>query len=166
VASVSCVVRGLGPFDTPFESSKTAHVNQILAAAAPGLTAAAQGLEQVTPPGDALFGADTSGLAANYILYSGAEVLPIGGYLGNVPAPTLAALRADISRHYVRIFVLPVPPGPDPRVRWIESHCIRPPTLIPSGRKVQYATFVCGGIPQLAPPSSSNSSSPSPAPPP
>ena len=50
--------------------------------------------------------------------------LPIGGYLGNVPAPTLATLRADISRGYVRVFVLPVsPPGPDPRVRWIESHC-------------------------------------------
>ena len=27
-ASVSCVIRGLGPFDTPFESSKTAHNNQ------------------------------------------------------------------------------------------------------------------------------------------
>ena len=97
-ASVSCVIRGLGPFDSPFESSKTAHNSQALAAAAPALTRAVQRLELQTPPGDALFGTDTSGLAQSYILYSGREVLPIGGYLGNVPAPTLATLQADISR--------------------------------------------------------------------
>jgi hypothetical protein len=143
-ASVSCVIGGLGPFDTPFESSKTAHNNQALAAAAPALTRAVQGLELRTPPGDALLGTDTSGLAQGYILYSGREVLPIGGYLGNVPAPTLATLQADISRGYVRVFLLPVSPtGPDPRVRWLESHCTRqlPP---PHSRPVPYANFFCG----------------------
>ena len=44
-ASVSCVSRGLGPFDTPFEPAKTAHNSQLLAAAAPVLTRAAQRLE-------------------------------------------------------------------------------------------------------------------------
>ncbi|MGH3156403.1 MAG: hypothetical protein ACRDNF_07510, partial [Streptosporangiaceae bacterium] len=143
-ASVSCVIGGLGPFDTPFESSKTAHNSQVLAAAAPALTSAVRRLELQAPPADALFGTDTSGLAQNYILYSGREVLPIGGYLGNVPAPTLAALQADISRGYGRVFVLPVsPPGPDPRVRWIESHCTRQPQL-PNRRPVPYANFFCG----------------------
>lgn len=159
-ASVSCVIRGLGPFDTPFESSKTAHNNQALAAAAPALTRAVQRLERETPPGDALFGTDTSGLAQNYILYSGREVLPIGGYLGNVPAPTLATLQADISRGYVRVFVLPVsPPGPDPRVRWIESHCTRQPRP-PHRRPVPYANFFCGlgaGQPARAAPAPSPS---------
>jgi 4-amino-4-deoxy-L-arabinose transferase-like glycosyltransferase len=143
-ASVSGVIHGLGPFDTPFESSKTAHNNQALAAAAPVLTRVVRRLELQTPPADALFGTDTSGLAQNYILYSGREVLPIGGFLGNVPAPTLATLQADISRGYVRGFVLPVsPPGPDPRVRWIESHCIRQPPP-PHRRRVPYANFFCG----------------------
>ena len=143
-ASVSCVIRGLGPFDTPFESSKTAHVNQILATDAPILTRAIQRLEARTPPGDALFGTDTSGGAASYILYSGREVLPIGGFLGNVPAPTLATLQADIGRGYVPFFVLPVsPPGPDPRVRWLESHCaMQPPP--PNSPPVPYANFFCG----------------------
>ena len=127
-ASVSCVARGLGPFDVPFEPSATAHNNQQLAANAANLTRAVRQLELQTRPGDALFGTDTSGLAQTYILYSGREVLPIGGYLGNVPAPTLATLQADISRGYVRVFALPVsPPGPDPRVRWLESHCTRQP---------------------------------------
>ncbi len=143
-ASVSSVIRGLGPFDTPFESAKTVHNNQVLAANAPILTRAVQRLELRTPPADALFGTDTSGLAENYILYSGREVLPIGGFLGNVPAPTLATLQADIRRGYVRGFVLPVsPPGPDPRVRWIESHCIRQPPP-PNHPPVPYANFSCG----------------------
>jgi hypothetical protein len=143
-ASVSCVIGGLGPFDTPFESSTTAHNNQRLAANAPTATMNAQRLALQTPPGDALFAADTSGLAQNYILYSGREVLPIGGYLGNVPAPTLATLQEDISRGYVQLFVLPVsPPGPDPRVRWLESHCTR--LSQPQQRRpVPYASFFCG----------------------
>jgi len=163
-ASVSCVIRGLGPFDTPFESSKTAHNNQALAAAGPALTRAAQRLELRTPPGDALFGADTSGLADTFILYSGREVLPIGGYLGNVPVPTLATLQADISRGYVRVFVLPVsPPGPDPRVRWIESHCTmqpRPPNRHPD----PYANFYCGIGPGQPPGPSTHRASPVPVP--
>jgi 4-amino-4-deoxy-L-arabinose transferase-like glycosyltransferase len=143
-ASVSSVVRGLGPFDIPFESPQTAHNNQALAAAGPALTRAVARIELQTPPGDALFGTDTSGLAQTYILYSGREVLPIGGFLGNVPAPALATLRADISRGYVRVFVLPVSPtGPDPRVRWIESHCTRQPRP-PGRRPVPYASFLCG----------------------
>jgi 4-amino-4-deoxy-L-arabinose transferase-like glycosyltransferase len=144
-ASVSGVIRGLGPFDTPFESSQTAHNNQALAAAAPALTRALQRVELHTPPGDALLGTDTSGLAADDILYSGREVLPIGGYLGNVPAPTLATLQGDISRGYVGVFVLPVSPtGSDPRVLWIESHCITEPRA-PQLPPVPHATFLCGG---------------------
>ncbi len=142
-AAASCVIRGLGPFDTPFESSQTAHNSQALAAAGPALTQAVQRIELQTAPGDALFGTDTSGLAQNYILYSGREVLPIGGYLGNVPAPALTTLQADINRGYVQVFVLPVSPsGPDPRVRWIESHCTREPAP-PNRRPVPYADFRC-----------------------
>jgi len=142
-ASVAAVAAGLGPFDTPFEPAAIAHNNQLLAAQGPKFTAAAVRLEQLTLPGDALFGADTSGLAENYILYSGQEVLPIGGYLGNVPAPTLAQLEVDIARDYVRFFVLPVSPaGTDPRVLWIESHCTRQPA--PAGTPPRlYADFNC-----------------------
>ena len=142
-ASVTSVVQGLGPFDSPFESSKTAHNNQLLAAAGPAYTRAVQRLALETPPGDPLFVADTSGLAENYILYGGLEVLPIGGYLGNVPAPTLATLQADIGDGAVRLFVLPVSPsGSDPRVLWIESHCFRQPPP-PNSSPRPWANFVC-----------------------
>ena len=95
---------------------------------------------------------DTSGLAENYILYSGLEVLPIGGYLGNVPAPTLAALQSDINDGYVRFFVLPVSPsGSDPRVQWIEAQCPRQPRR-PNSPPRPYATFVCGPVPATGQP--------------
>ena len=78
-------------------------------------------------------------------------MLPIGGFLGNVPAPTLATLQADIRRGYVRGFVLPVsPPGPDPRVRWIESHCVRQPPP-PDRPPVPYANFFCAPGPVARP---------------
>jgi len=142
-ASVTSVVQGLGPFDTPFESSKPVHTNQLLAANGPTFTRAAQGLALETPPSDALFVVDTSGLAENYILYSGLEVLPIGGYLGNVPAPTLGTLQADIGDGYARRFLLPVSPsGSDPRVLWIESHCTGEPFPTTS-RPRPYENFVC-----------------------
>jgi 4-amino-4-deoxy-L-arabinose transferase-like glycosyltransferase len=142
-ASVTSVAQGLGPFDSPFESSKIAHNNQLLASAGPMYALAAQALARQTPSGDALFGVDTSGLAQNYILYSGEEVLPIGGYLGNGPAPTLATLKSDINDGYVRFFVLPVAPsGSDPRVRWIEAQCPRQPPR-PNSPARPYATFVC-----------------------
>jgi 4-amino-4-deoxy-L-arabinose transferase-like glycosyltransferase len=150
-ASASGVIGGLGPFDTPFESSSLAHAHQGLAAAAPAINQAIQQLEIARPAGDALFSADTSGLAADFTLYSGREVLPIGGFLGNVPAPTLAALKADIASGYVREFVLPVSPaGTDPRVLWLESHCARQPAP-PDRPPVPYAHFFCGGVTQPVP---------------
>jgi hypothetical protein len=165
-ASATSVVQGLGPFDSPFESSKIAQNNQLLAAAGPTYTSAAQRLVLETPPGDPLFVADTSGLAENYILYSGLEVLPIGGYLGNVPSPTLATLQADIGDGSVRLFVLPVSPsGSDPRVLWIESHCFRQPAP-PNSRPRPWANFICGpGASQpTAPTPVSQPASPAPGP--
>jgi 4-amino-4-deoxy-L-arabinose transferase-like glycosyltransferase len=145
-ASVTSVVQGLGPFDSPFESSKTARNNQLLATAGPAYAQAAQQAALERPPGDALFAVDTSGLAQNYILYSGLEVLPIGGYLGNVPAPTLAELQADINDGYVEAFLLPVSPsGSDPRVLWIESHCTRVPPR-PGSPPRPDANFFCGAV--------------------
>ena len=145
-ASVTSVVQGLGPFDSPFESSKTARNNQLLAAGGPAYAKAAQAQALERPRGAALFATDTSGLAENYILYSGLEVLPIGGYLGNVPAPTLAELQADINDGYVEAFLLPVSPsGSDPRVRWIESHCTRVPPR-PGSPPRPDANFFCGAV--------------------
>jgi hypothetical protein len=90
-----------------------------------------------------LLGVDTSALAAPYIMVSGREVLPIGGYPGGVPVPSLAAVRSDISHGAVRLFLLPIrPASPDPRLRWIEAHCAQLQATDPL-RAVQYAYYHC-----------------------
>jgi hypothetical protein len=85
-----------------------------------------------------LFITDTSALAALYILASGREVLPIGGFTGAIPEPTLAQIRSDFRVGRARLAIVPVvPPGNDQRVVWIRTHCrlvrIDPPALVRFG---------------------------------
>jgi hypothetical protein len=85
-----------------------------------------------------LFMTDTSAVAAAYILASGREVLPIGGFTGAIPSPTLKQIRLDIAFHQVRLAIVPVaPPGHDPRIIWIRTHCrvvnVDPPATIRFG---------------------------------
>jgi 4-amino-4-deoxy-L-arabinose transferase-like glycosyltransferase len=145
-ASASVVMRGLGPFDTPFESHRISTATQAGAANWARITMITQRFELQQPGIRILFGTDTSGQAAPFILASGREVLPIGGYLGGAPAPTLATLRSDISRGYVHLFLLPIRPvSPDPRVRWIEANCRQQqPAAPPNPRQpVQFSFYRC-----------------------
>ena len=141
-ASASTVARGLGPFDTPFESRQISMATSVRGeepGAGRHVRAAAREQDQFP----ILLGTDTSGLAAPYILASGREVLPIGGYFGAAPAPTLAAVRSDISNGYVQLFLLPIrPASPDPRVRWIEANCTQVGASSPL-RPVQFANYRC-----------------------
>jgi 4-amino-4-deoxy-L-arabinose transferase-like glycosyltransferase len=142
-ASASTVVRGLGPFDSPFESRQISTATGAAAANRAQLTRFVQRIEQQEYGSRILFGTDTSGIAASYILASGLEVLPIGGYLGGAPVPSLATLRSDIRVGYVHLFLLPIrPASPDPRLRWIETNCTTLQTTNPL-RPIQYAYYRC-----------------------
>lgn len=144
-ASASVVIRGLGPFDSPFESPTASAHTSAFAASWPSLTRFVQQLERSQGGGSrALFGTDTSGIASQYILASGREVLPIGGYLGGAAAPTLATVQSDVRTGQVNLFLLPIrPASPDPRVRWIEANCQEDPPA-QTGRPVQFTFFRCG----------------------
>jgi hypothetical protein len=91
-ASASTVIRGLGPFDTPVESHGISAGTQSLAADGPRLTTFMRQIERQQGRSRILLGIDTSVLAAPYIMVSGREVLPIGGYLGGV-LPLLAVVH-------------------------------------------------------------------------
>jgi hypothetical protein len=91
-----------------------------------------------------LFVTDSSAVASAYILASGREVLPIGGFTGAIPSPTLREIRADIAFGAVRLAVVPVvPPGDDPRIVWIRTHCrlvrLDPPAA------VRFGVYDCHG---------------------
>ena len=124
VASVLMVTRGLGPFAAPYEPA-AATVSRATAQRTRLLDA--QVMEQLasTYATPVPFATDSSILAAPFILASGREVLPIGGFQGGIPSPTLADLQRRIAAGEVRAFLVPLT-SDDPRVVWIHGHCTPP----------------------------------------
>jgi 4-amino-4-deoxy-L-arabinose transferase-like glycosyltransferase len=143
VASVLIVARGLGPFAAPYEPA-SATVSR--AAARQSMTSDAQAMEELS----STYGTpialvtDSSILAAPFILATGMEVLPIGGYQGGVPAPSLADLRRRIGAGEVRAFLVPLV-SEDPRIVWIRAHCKAQGSQ--EGGKTAASTelYACGG---------------------
>jgi len=121
VASTLMVVRGLGPFAAPYEPA-SATVSR--ASERQSRIRSALAIEQLT----ARYGTpiplavDSSILAAPFILATGKEIIPIGGYQGGAPAPSLSDLRHRITAGEVRAFIVPTISN-DPRIIWIAAHC-------------------------------------------
>ncbi len=145
VTSVLVVARGLGPFDAPYQRLPAAASRASFAAALENADEVVERLSSGygTP---IVFAADTSVMASRYILATGEEVLPIGGLLGGIPQPSLAALKRYIRSGQLDGVVIPVAPAsPDPRVVWVHSHCQQ--ASPPSGPlpRVQLALYDCAG---------------------
>jgi hypothetical protein len=117
------VTRGLGPFAAPFEPT-SATVSRATASRSRKLDA--QIVQQLASAYNTPIPlvTDSSILAAPFILASGREILPIGGYQGGIPSPTLARLQQLISNGEARMFLVPVT-SDDPRIQWIHAHCSR-----------------------------------------
>ena len=127
VASVSVVANKLGPFDTPFQpAAVTAFTRSFFGAPLKPLSTLPK-IEAVRHGAPDLMAAQTSVLAAPLIFATGQEVLPIGGYTGTIPEPTVAALRSMVA---AGTFHLAVTAGnnKDSRVIWISENCPKIPT--------------------------------------
>jgi hypothetical protein len=85
----------------------------------------------------------SSALAAPLIMNTGREFLPIGGFSGSNPSPTLARLIYLIKSHQVSSFFIPLRPGgDDPRLVWIRRHCLRTGTR-PQTAGVEFGVYTC-----------------------
>ncbi len=125
-ASGTAVATGLGPFDSPYEPSSVVYQSQIRPALQrqtwPILNSRIANLP-VNVSADAIEG---SALAGYLIMATGREYLPVGGFSGRVPVPSLAQFI-----HYVRegrvgqvtVAVAPLTDNPD--MRWVVAHCTR-----------------------------------------
>ncbi len=123
VASASVVTTGLGPFQTPFEPAReTADITRFLSAGF-DIRPALVTLEKANAYAPYLMATQTSVLAAPFIWASGREVLPIGGFTGTIPEPTRATLERLVSEGEVSTF-LQSPTTTDPRLIWIDRHCL------------------------------------------
>jgi 4-amino-4-deoxy-L-arabinose transferase-like glycosyltransferase len=121
--SVLLASQGKGIGDTPFESaSKAAFYKSILHQPQKIVIEAAKGFEHLQHGAPYLMAAQTSAVAAVFIDASGEEVLPIGGFSGKTPVPTLNQLKSDIRSGKFHL-VLMVGKSHDPRLLWIRAHC-------------------------------------------
>jgi 4-amino-4-deoxy-L-arabinose transferase-like glycosyltransferase len=125
VASVSLAARSESAFDTPFESARVQD-DVALGLGKQAVIAVQDAIPgwQSTENGAPYVLAAQSALLPSAIIYdSGLEALPIGGFDGTAPSPTLAQLQADIHRGLFHLVW--ISSADDPRLRWITTNCLR-----------------------------------------
>jgi 4-amino-4-deoxy-L-arabinose transferase-like glycosyltransferase len=123
VASAVLVAHHEGAFDTPFEPRRQAEGIDALFLRIPvSVAGTIPKLEAVQRGAPYLLAADTAALASVFIYESGREALPIGGFDGTIPSPSLQQLEKDI--RLGRFHLVLAGSGDDPRIAWIAAHCI------------------------------------------
>jgi 4-amino-4-deoxy-L-arabinose transferase-like glycosyltransferase len=143
VAAASVVSSGLGPFETPFESREATADATAFFGAGFSVAGVLPALEAGNRGAPYLMATQTSALAAPFIWASGKEVLPVGGFTGTIPEPSLAALKNMIEIGDVHTF-LQSPTTADPRLVWVARNCLKitkrsgPAPVLPIG------VYYCG----------------------
>jgi 4-amino-4-deoxy-L-arabinose transferase-like glycosyltransferase len=134
-ASGTVVVAGLGPFDSPYQpaslTARNAAANARSASVAAGLDRAAARV----PSTVSVITSETSAGSSVPILDTGREFLPVGGFSGRVPSPTVAQFVGDVRAGRVTVVLAAVaPPTRNPDMRWAIAHCRPVPTRGPDSR--------------------------------
>ncbi len=125
--SLDIVAAGLGPFDTPFESTSVSQVTQVepketLQSVRSGLAL----LLDVNKDDRYVAATFTSIIAAPLIIDTGREFEPIGGFTGTIPVPSVKTLREQVDLGRLQTII--TPDVADPRVDWTRAHCGVVPT--------------------------------------
>lgn len=131
VASASLTANHETAFDTPFEPARQAALIASIPAKLAKVQQSIPRLQVVQANAPDLLAAQSSYIASVFIYTSGLEALPIGGFTGTIPSPTLAQLKTDIAAHQFHL-VLALSTR-DPRMQWIATHC----------RDLTPRTFLC-----------------------
>ena len=146
VACAALVARHEGAFDTPFEPAREQDGIDALFVTTPArVQLLISRLESVQNGAPDLLATQTSALAAVFIYASGREVLPIGGFTGTIPSPTLPQLQADIQQGLFHLVLAAT--STDPRMRWIAAHCSDVGAATATLRN-----YYCDGLPIAGPP--------------
>jgi hypothetical protein len=144
VAAAGIVAHGRGAFDTPYEPAAEAAAIQALFVRLPGqVRPLIPRLARVQLGAPDLLAAQSSALASVFSYDSGQEALPLGGFTGTIPSPTLARVQADVRAGQFHLAILSARPSRSPVLRWIAAHCRAVPGIDPALR-----TFFC--LPQDA----------------
>jgi hypothetical protein len=113
--------RGFG--DTPFETAETAAANAFLAGSgSKRLVSVLPRLEKLQLGSPYAMAVSTSAVAAGFISATGKEILPIGGFTGTIPEPTISQLAGMVRAGKFHLALL-IRGFRDPGLNWIASHC-------------------------------------------
>jgi hypothetical protein len=109
--------------NTPFESSKTSALYDALlgASSAKEFGSILPIFERLQMGSPYVMAVYTSAVASVFISASGKEFLPIGGFTGSIPEPTINQLEGMIRAGKFHLVLLTG--GHDPRLTWISHHC-------------------------------------------
>jgi 4-amino-4-deoxy-L-arabinose transferase-like glycosyltransferase len=135
---------GLGSFSTPYQSAAatqrtTVEPEEFQAQAA----RESAYFDRFFGDNQIVYAVDTAAVASPFIMVTGKEFLPIGGFSGNSPSPTLAHLRHLIEMGRLHTFLIPVrPPGNDSRLDWIRRYC-SPGVNVPDAHGVVLRYYHC-----------------------
>jgi 4-amino-4-deoxy-L-arabinose transferase-like glycosyltransferase len=144
VTSVLVVTRNLGPFTAPYQAGSASvasafSVEHEIGAYRAVVDRYASRYQTPFP-----FAVDSSLLAGPYIFSTGKEIVPIGGYGGGVPAPSLSQIQHYVNAGQVRAFLVPIEPaGHDARVAWVRASC-KEDVRLPASHGVRLAVYDCG----------------------
>ena len=150
-ASSVVVAATLSPFDSPYAPATVNRNTQMAAAGFPSEMAALQKFVATIPPSQAADVFETSDATGYYVMATGREFLPVGGFSGRVPAPSLAEFTRLVAEgRVVRVTVTTRPLTRTPDLRWVAAHCTRTP--VSRYDRLEQATktvFVCAHVARL-----------------
>jgi hypothetical protein len=109
--------------NTPFESRKTTALYEALlgVSSANEIASIIPTFEKLQMGSPYVMAVYTSAVASEFISASGKEFLPIGGFTGSIPEPTINQLEGMIRASKFHLVLLTG--GHDPRLTWIAHHC-------------------------------------------
>jgi 4-amino-4-deoxy-L-arabinose transferase-like glycosyltransferase len=146
-ASATAVAEQLGPFDAPYQPASLAAQARLGAARDAVVAAQLRRFVAHIPPNQSAITQESSADASEPTLQTGREFLPVGGFSGRVPNPTLTQFVDDVRDGKVRSVLAAVSPRTrNPDLLWAIAHCPRlpnqkPDTTLHAGRT--YVFFVC-----------------------
>ena len=106
---------------TPFQPASTTALYKALFGTSSGAGSFLPQLEKLQMGSPYVMAVYTSAVASVFVSATGKEILPIGGFTGTIPEPTVSQLGTMIRAGKFHLALLTG--GHDPRLTWIASHC-------------------------------------------
>lgn len=134
-------VAALGPFATPYQLPATNYQTQGIAEQFQARHTPFERLVDSFPEHELVGLYYTSSSVAGDVMMTGHELLPIGGFSGGAPEPTVSRIKQLAPQ--VPLVLVPLNASADPRVAWIIHHCAKMYAPIDQGRGLIYQNYRC-----------------------